>query len=271
MRLIPASAVVAVALAVASGAAGQIPVRSGLTAPAPPPPQVLRTPAGAALASLALPGAGQAALGRRRWAAYALFEVAVWAVRIHSLGEKQDAVDGYRDIAWTAAREPLHSLPRQDGSWGYYETMSQYVSSGAYDLDPGPGFQPETDGSTYNGYIWSLAQSIYLPGGQGGPGTPGYDQAVAYYEGHAAGPAFVWSWQGQAGALDRFRSLIGDADDAARTARTALGAVLANHLVSAVDALITARGIAGAGAHLESRITVDPLPAWELGVRFLVP
>jgi hypothetical protein len=271
MRSIPASAVLAVTLATALPVSGQGPVDTRFSLPAPPAPEVLRTPTGAALASLALPGAGQAALGARRWAAYALIEVAAWAVRLNAIGERRDATNGYRDVAWTVAREPLHSLPRQDGSWGYYETMSHYVSSGGYDLDAGPGFQPETDESTYNGYVWGLARSIYLPSGVGGPGTAGYDDAVAYYEGHAAGPAFLWSWQDHPEDLDRFRSLIDEADDAARTARAALGAVLANHLVSAVDALITARGIAGGGVHLESRIMVEPVPAWELGLRLPMP
>ncbi|MEJ2504535.1 MAG: hypothetical protein P8177_14705 [Gemmatimonadota bacterium] len=271
MRIGPASAVLALALGATAPVAAQAPLEAAPLGTAPGAPAVLRSPAGASLASMVLPGAGQAALGKRRWVLYALLEVGLWAVRLDATGDRRTATDGYRDLAWTVARGPYQTLPRRDGAWGYYETMSHYIASGAYDRTPDPGVQPETDERTYNGTVWSLARSLYLPGGEGEPGSPGYAEALAYYADHAAGPAYLWSWAAQPDALDRFRSLIDDADDAARTARAALGAVLANHFVSAVDALVTARGIAGGGFHLESRVTADPLPTWELGIRLALP
>lgn len=235
------------------------------------PAAALTTPAGAFGASLVLPGAGQAALGLRRSVAYGALEAAFWTLRLHALSGERRASRGYRDLAWEAARAQA-STPRVDGSWGYYETMSQYVRSGAFDRDPGqPGVQPEEDPASYNGTVWRLARGLYLPGGTGGPETPEYGLALEYYVERAAGPAFLWSWEGEPGALERFRALIGDADEASRNASAALGAVLANHLVSAVDALIVARIRSETGIRLESRaMPAHPL-RWSVGVRVPIP
>lgn len=229
--------------------------------------ETLSTPGGAFASSLVVPGAGQAALGARRWILYAALEVGLWAVRMEAVGDRRTAARGYRDLAWDVARF-AGEAPRRDGSWGYYETMSQYLRSGEFDRDPAaPGVQPELDPESYNGTVWALARAIFLPGGAGSPGTAEYDRALEYYDERAAGPDFLWSWEGEEASLERFRALIGRADDAARTARGALGAVLANHLVSAVDALVLARLHAAAGARLESRI-IDSAPLqWELALR----
>lgn len=233
--------------------------------PTQSPPEMLTTPGGAFAASLIVPGSGQAALGARRWAAYAVVEVAAWAVRLNALGDRRAATDGYRDLAWEEARIP-GGHERRDGSWGYYETLTQYAASGAFDADPSrPGVQPESDPSTYNGSVWALARSIYLPDGGGEPGTAEYEHALAFYDDRAAGPAFLWSWEGNEDAWDRYRSFIGDADAAARTAGIALGAVLANHVVSAVDAFIIARVRSEPGIRLQSRIAPAPL-RWSLGL-----
>ncbi len=228
---------------------------------------LVRTPAGAFAASLVVPGTGQAALGARRWVAYGALELASWAVRLHAQKEQRDATMGYRDLAWEVARLK-GDAPRRDGSWGYYETMTTYVRSGAFDRDPSAeGIQPENDPGTYNGSVWLLARALYLPDGAGGAGTAGYEQALAYYSAHAAEPDLLWSWEGNEGSMERFRALIGDADAASRTAGLALGAVLANHVVSAVDALIIARLRMDTGVRLESRlIPADPL-RWSVALR----
>lgn len=229
------------------------------------PRDLLTTPGGAFAASLVLPGSGQAALGARRWAAYAAIEVAAWAVRLNALDDRRGATVAYRDLAWQAARIP-GDHERRDGSWGYYETLTQYAKSGAFDVDPSrAGVQPETDPDTYNGSVWALARSIYLPGGEGAPGTDEYERALEFYDDRAAGPAFLWSWEGNEDAWSRFRSFIGDADAASRTAGIAFGAVLANHVVSAVDAFIIARLRSEPGIRLESRIAPAPL-RWSLGL-----
>lgn len=240
-----------------------------LDAPAATVPDLLRTPAGAFAGSLVLPGAGQAALGLKRWLVYGALELAFWGVHLEAAADYRRLATAYRDLAWEAARSPTGPAERVDGSFGYYETVSQYVTSGAYDRDPGaPGLQPEDDPATYNGTVWELARQLFLPGGTGDPGTSAYDDALAYYEEKAAGPGFLWDWSGRLSELDRYRGIIRDADAEARVRATALGLVLANHMVSAVDALVVARLRGEAGVRLESRIHETPGPMrWDVGVR----
>ncbi len=266
-------------LAAAPGVAQQpaSPGESGETRvawPAPPPLETilaapslpaLTSPPAAAAASLLVPGAGQAALGQRRWVVYALAEAAFWTVRLESLSDRRTAARAYRDLAWEAAR--MADAPRIDGSWGYYETMGQYLRSGAFDRDPvQDGVQPEDDPATYNGAVWNISRALYLPDGEGAPGTPGYEQALEHYSSRAAGDAFLWSWEGSEDAWTRFGALIDDADDASRLATAALGAVLANHFVSAVDALLTARLRTESRYRLESRIAAARPLRWSVGL-----
>lgn len=243
-------------------------------APVPAPSlELLRSPGGAFAASLVVPGAGQAALGLRRWLAYGALEVAFWAIHLDAAADVRRLSTAYRDLAWEAARSPTDPGERVEGTWGYYETLSHYVRSGAYDREPAtPGLQPELEAGTYNGDVWELARGLFLPGGTGDPTSPEYDDALAYYRDRAAGPSFLWTWAGRPDDLDRYRDLIGDADGAARLRSTALGLVLANHLVSAVDALVVARLRSGAGVRLESRLVATRgTPRWNVGLRIPVP
>ncbi len=227
---------------------------------------LLRTPGGAFAASLALPGAGQAALGLRRWPAYLALEAGFWWLWADARGDFRGFRDGYRDLAWEVAR--IREGPRRDGGWSYYETMSRYVASGAFDIDPAPGLQPEEDPTTWNGTVWEIARGVYLPGGVSDPEAPEYALALDWYRQRAAGPGFLWSWSGRASDLDRFRALIGSADDARRTQTTALGLILANHLVSAVDALIAARIMTPGRPELHGRLLPGPVgPIWRLELR----
>ena len=212
----------------------------------------LRTPGGAFAASLLVPGAGQAALGLRRWPLYVAVEAGFWWLWADARGDYHGFRDGYRDLAWETAR--IREGPRRDGGWPYYEAMSHYVESGLFDADPAEGLQPEEDPATYNGSVWEIARGIYLPGGSPRPGTPEHDAALDWYEVRAAGPGFLWSWAGREGDLDRFRGLIGRADDAHRTRVTAFGVILANHLVSAIDGLVAARLSAATGADLNTTV-----------------
>ena len=82
------------------------------------------------------------------------------------------------------------------------------------------------------------------------------------------GPGFLWSWIGQEQTLDRFRRLIGEADDARRRQGSAVGVILANHLVSAIDALIAARLRSSGRPVLESGLVPGPAGgAWALRLR----
>ncbi|OLC47880.1 MAG: hypothetical protein AUH68_00395 [Gemmatimonadetes bacterium 13_1_40CM_4_69_5] len=70
------------------------------------------------------------------------------------------------------------------------------------------------------------------------------------------GPGFQWSWRDAPLARDEFRATIRNSDDVFRRAQNQLGLLLANHLVSAVDALASSRlsGVARRPAQLETII-----------------
>ena len=54
-------------------------------------------------------------------------------------------------------------------------------------------------------------------------------------------PGFLWDWTGREENLELYRDLIDESDEALRTATVVFGAVVANHLFSAVDAFVSSR------------------------------
>lgn len=193
-----------------------------------------------AAASVLLPGAGQLLMGQRRGWGYLALEIAVWTGFAVERGSGMGDRAAYRDLAWEVAR--TFEGPRVDGPFSYYERMSQWTRSGAYDRDPlTPGIQPEEDPSTFNGDAWRLASAIFLGGGPADPGSPGYLSALEYYRTRAYGEALLWDWSGQMAGLERYRRLIDTSDDHLRKASLILGGALVNRLASGVDALL-ARG-----------------------------
>lgn len=206
-------------------------------------PQVLdaRSLAANTALSAALPGAGQLRLGQRRAWAYLALETGAWVYYANRRSAEGSARIRYRDFAWDRAR--IQPSTRVDGDFDYYETLSKWTRSGAWDADPGTaGVQPETDPSAFNGSIWSLADRIYQPGPGAPPGDPRLEQALAWYRERAYGPEFLWDWSGTGTARSEYAGLIRDSDARSRQATNALGVVLANHVVSAVDALLSSRG-----------------------------
>jgi len=140
--------------------------------------------------------------------------------------------------------------PRVDGDFPYYEALSNFLRSGAFDTDAGsPGVQPEADPSTFNGRIWALARGLFFPpGGEPDPGSEAFRKALAYYEERAVRDGFEWSWVGAESELERYRTLIRRSDDRSGDARLLLGLVIGNHVVSAFDAFLSARTGARVGA-----------------------
>jgi hypothetical protein len=132
---------------------------------------------------------------------------------------------------------------QRDTVFEYFETMQRYMESGQFDGDPGPGFTPEADTSTYNGSVWLTARRTYWqgPNSPPAPGSPAYARAVQFYETHAAGPGYLWSWTNSEQQLEVFRETIRKSDNAFRRAQDQVGILLANHLVSTVDAFISSR------------------------------
>ena len=106
------------------------------------------------------------------------------------------------------------------------------------------GIQPETDPSTFNGSIWALASGLFLPPDETVPtDDPRYLRAIDYYQDRAFGTPLLWDWGGTGSAQDDYADLIRTSDDGFRQATNVLGAIIANHVVSAIDAFVSARGI----------------------------
>lgn len=209
------------------------------------------------LSSLLVPGLGQYQQGRRRWLLYAGLEVTAAALYLDRRGDGRSLRRRYRDLAWDVARQSLSEGPRADGDFVYYETLSKWSRSGAWDIDPAlPDVQPETDAGTYNGSIWSLASQIFDLDPGDPESSPGYGRALAYYMERGYGPAFLWDWSSSPGSRDAFTDLIDESDGRFRAARQAVGMLIANHLLSALDGLITARLAPRLDADTELRVEV---------------
>lgn len=237
-------------------------------------------PAEAFIVSALAPGASQRRFGAKRWIPYVALEAWGWLRYMDRRQKGRDLEKHYRDLAWQVARGGgADGVRRRDGDWHYYEALSRYRSSGAFDADPErAGVQPETDPGTYNGSIWELARAIHFTGGaEPSPeGTPEYEAALEYYKRRAVTSEFAWSWGGNIAEQEAYGGLIRSSDEAFRSATRALGVILANHLVSAVDALVTARLQATEDSDpivdLESAIWLDhDRPAWTLAVHLYWP
>ena len=201
------------------------------------------SPTTAFLASALLPGAGQYLLKRDRWVPYLAVEawsLLRWASRS---ARGRDLQRDYRDVAWAVARR-VSVGERRDSVFEYYEALANWDASGAFDADPlNGGLQPERDTTTYNGNIWALARALYAPGGaEPQPGSEAEANALDYYRSHAVPDSYLWAWGASRLEQQAYRTLISDSDEAFREATFYLGVILANHVVSAIDALVTARG-----------------------------
>lgn len=193
-------------------------------------------------ASFFVPGSGQILAHQDRAAIYIGTEVYGLTRFIQlTLASHSDAAR-FRDLAFQVARGAF-SPTRRDTVFEYFETMQRFVESGQFDRDPGPAFAPEIDTTTYNGSVWLTARRTYWrdPNVPPDPQSLEYARAVQFYDGHAVGPGFVWSWRSSEQQLSVFRETIRKSDGAFRNAQNQLGILLANHLVSAVDALISSR------------------------------
>lgn len=193
-------------------------------------------------ASAIVPGAGQARLRQDRFVAYLAVEGFLWARYAvdHRAGVEQRSQ--YRDLALRVSRAPFPG-PKPQGDFEYYERMEHWIASGVYDADPGPGLVPESDTTTFNGAMWLLARKTYWQSPSTPPptGSPAYDAAIRFYQRYAVQPAFQWSWRDTPLHQDIYRRHIRASNDAFRRTITDLGAVIANHVLSTVDAYVSLR------------------------------
>ncbi len=198
------------------------------------------------VASLLVPGTGQLLGGHDHGMVYLAAEV--WfvarAVALSAQGRRQR--NAFITLGYDVARAQFVPY-RLDGPWEYYEAMSHWVESGQYSLNGAGPLQPETDTLTYNGAMWLLARRNYLanPDSIPSPSDLAYQAALAFYKQRAFGAAFQWSWKNARLEMDTYAQTIRESDNDFRYATTYLGAILFNHLASAVDAFITLRVAGG--------------------------
>lgn len=194
------------------------------------------------VASLVVPGTGQWLAGQDRAAVFLAAELYLVARVVQLTREAHREADRFRDLALAVARRAFTPGPR-DTVFEYYETMEHFAESGAYDSDPGAGFAPEPDPSTYNGSVWLLARRTFWgdPAVPPEATSPEYQRALQFYQARAVGPGYRWSWHGASLEHDVFRQSIRRSDAAFRRAQSQVGLLLANHVLSAVDALIATR------------------------------
>lgn len=193
-------------------------------------------------ASALVPGAGQARLRQDRFVAYLAVEGFLWARYAidHRAGVEER--NRYRDLAVRVSRAPFPG-PKPQGDFEYYERMEHWIASGVYDSDPGPGLTPETDTTTFNGAMWLLARKTFWPAPNTPPpvGSDAYASSLLFYQRYAVLPQFQWSWRDSPLHQDIYRRHIRASNDAFRRTITDLGAVIANHVLSTVDAYVSLR------------------------------
>lgn len=194
------------------------------------------------VASVVVPGGGQLMAGRDRAALYLIAEAFLWSKFLAHSGEGRREREEYRNLAFDVARA-RYSPARRDTSFAYFEKMEQFVESGAFDTDPGPALIPPTDERTYNGTVWRLARETFFDNPDVIPDTASteYRNALAFYLRRAVGPNFQWSWRDAGLEQDLFRQSIRQSDTAFKSATQYLGLIIANHLMSAVDAFVSYR------------------------------
>lgn len=212
------------------------PQRSGDTA------GMHRVPWYAPIASLAVPGLGQALLRENRALAYIAVEsYSVLEYRAQLTEAKRDR-NRYREMANDVARRFFEGA-RPIGPFEYYESLEKYVESGTWDRIPGGDIDPELDEATFNGSIWLLARETYWTDPNLTPPveSAAYANAVNLYLRRAVQPEYRWSWRDAALEHDLYRRSIKRSNDAYRRGREQLGILLANHLLSMADAFATVR------------------------------
>jgi hypothetical protein len=227
----------------------------------PPPDQPLgQRPWTRPVGSLLLPGAGQLLAHQPRGLVYLAAELWIVARVVESARDGRQGAGRFRSLAFDVARRAYAPASREDGNWDYYETMEKFVESGAYNRGTVSNFLPELDPSTYNGSVWRLARHTFLssPDSAPDPASPAYVAAIAFYQAHAISDALRWSWRGARLEQDLYRQEIKASDDAYRARTNYLGALVLNHVASAIDALISVR--LGARRPVVPRLRFGPTP-----------
>ena len=217
----------------------------------------------APVASMLLPGLGQVVLHQDRFVAYLAVEA--WAL-LEFANQRTAArrpQNRYREMARDVARS-LYGPAAPVGTWAYYEAMEHYVESGVFDRLPGGDVDPELDVDTHNGAMWLLARQTFWadPAIPPPASSVQYRSAYNFYLDRAIRSEYRWSWRNAQLEQDVYVRTIRRSNTSFREARQVLGFVIANHLLSSVDAFVMLRvegleGGSGRGVAVRGRL---PLP-----------
>jgi hypothetical protein len=196
----------------------------------------------APVASVVVPGSGQLVMRQPRAAAFLGIEAYEWIQLLESTRNAHDLRSEYRRIAREVARSNVKG-PRPDGSWAYYESMEEYPASGSFNLGTGADIVPETDETTFNGALWRKARGIFWVDADSPPPRTdaSFQKALDFYLDQAVRDEFAWTWKNAQISQAEYSNTILRYNRATRDVRNALGIILANHLVSGIDALATVR------------------------------
>src|SRR5258708_39902140 len=121
--------------------------------------------------------------------------------------------------------------------------METYIESGAFTIGFSGTTVPETDTTTYNGRQWMLARQTFgIALDDPAPtASAGYARALAFYEARAVPQAYGWSWRNAQLEKDLYLRVIGRANDAYRRATNHPIVLIANPVLSNIDAFACRR------------------------------
>ena len=202
----------------------------------------------APLASAIVPGLGQARLHQDRFVAFLAAEAFLVLEYAKSTSDATNNARNFRAIARDIARRGFPGTHPDTSAWKYYESMEKYLESGAFTLATSGPTVPDTALSTYNGVQWTQARRLFgvsleEPDVQ----SSNYARALARYESTAIRPEYGWNWRNAQLEQDLYRRSIARSNDAYRRATGDLIAIIANHVISAVDAFASVRLSQAAG------------------------
>ena len=198
-------------------------------------------PVWAPVASLLVPGAGQLAMGQTRGVAYLAAETYAVLQRLEAARTARARRSDYHRLAFEVARRRFGGVA--EGPWSYYEAIYDFPASGMYNRTPGATLTPESDATTFNGAQWLKARELYWedPTVAPPPSDARYQRAIDFYQKSAWGDGYLWTFEDQLLKWEEYKSTIVRENQATREMTATAGVVLANHLLSAIDALATVR------------------------------
>lgn len=212
------------------------------------------------LASFIVPGSGQLLLGQNRFVAYfaaegyALF--GYFNERAEMLRERDRSQGLARDVA-----RALFEGSKPVGAWAYYEEMEKFVESGVYTRQPGTVL-PEIDPETYNGWLWQQMRNTYWKNPNVEPDhlSAQYANSINEYNRRSIKPEYRWSWRNAQLEQDIYRRAIRNKNQANRDASLNLRLLLANSMLSMLDAFVTLRVSGRFGAVGDESYVTATLP-----------